>query len=292
MLKDLVLLGIGALFGLGATMAALAAPAYYPHTPLWVWHSLFWGGIALMTLMLADVVLLFFWKPSVLAAILFNLGGISVAAAIIVDTSSFNARSVSSETPISQPTYAGVLVPKEEKLLFSPTEGGLIPKMQIGESNVFIVGPSSPYAATLLPALKESQLKVESVDGKMKVSARIVDGSSNLMAELIRNEWKVAPQPHTWDRNYSNDALEVKDPSGRIVLQVRVLSDRIQIQGLWWIDMGPPNGMRQLIVRQNPEEITGAQLVIVPKDTLDTPPIRARFEYPSELHLGELSVTK
>jgi hypothetical protein len=217
---------------------------------------------------------------------------VGVTLLIVCGFSFFSGTPASREKPIKPAAYAGVLVPKEEKLLFPPTEGGPIPKIQIGESHVFIVGPNSPYAAELLPALSASQLKVESVGGKMQVSTRVADGNSNLIAELIRNEWKVAPQPHTWDRNYSDDALEVKDPSGRIVLQVRVLPDRIQIQGLWWIDMGPPNGIRRLIVRQNPEELSGAQLTFVPKDRLDTPPIRPMFEYPSELHLGELRATK
>jgi hypothetical protein len=184
------------------------------------------------------------------------------------------------------PAYAGRLVPSPT-VLYSPDGAGLIPKIQIGQSGVFFVGPNSPEAMLLLPVLKDSQLKVEMISKRIEVSTRISDRNGIILSEIIQNEWKVAPPPGTWDRNYSNDALEVKDPHGRIVLQVRVLPDRIQLQGIWWIDMGPPNGVRQLVVRYVPGE-AGAQFVIAPADQLDTPPIFPIFEYPSENHLGEL----
>ena len=57
MLKDIILLGIGGVFGLGATMMAAAAPSYI-NLPHWVWHWLFWGGLVLMMLMIGDAVIL------------------------------------------------------------------------------------------------------------------------------------------------------------------------------------------------------------------------------------------
>jgi hypothetical protein len=117
----------------------------------------------------------------------------------------------------------------------------------------------------------------------------MLDREGNLITELVRNEWKVAPSPRTWDRNYTDDALEVKDARGRVVLQVRVLEDRVQLQGLWWVDIGPPNGIMQLALRETPEG--GAQFTISPKD-IDPPPIAEIFEYPSERHLGELRKAK
>ena len=52
MLKDLVLVGIGAV-GLGAMLMSLGGLSYFPNAPSWVWYLLFWGGIALMSLMVA-----------------------------------------------------------------------------------------------------------------------------------------------------------------------------------------------------------------------------------------------
>jgi hypothetical protein len=33
-----------------------------------------------------------------------------------------------------------------------------------------------------------------------------------------------------WDKNYTDDSLEVKDGRGRVVLQVRMLPDRVEFQ--------------------------------------------------------------
>jgi hypothetical protein len=51
-LKVLLLVGIGAV-GFGATLMSLGGLSYFPNAPSWVWYSLFWGGIALMSLMVA-----------------------------------------------------------------------------------------------------------------------------------------------------------------------------------------------------------------------------------------------
>ena len=184
----------------------------------------------------------------------------------------------------------GILTPTVE-LLFS-TKGpgmGLVPKLQIGQSDTFFIGPAGPFGTLLFPALTEAQFKVESISGKVKVSARIVDDNSNLVVEIIRNEWRVAPPPQTWDRNYSDDALEVRDASGRIVLQVRALSDRIQLQGMWWVNLGPPNGVMRMTIWQGINPNNGAQMVLSPKNNVEPlPEISPIFVYPSELHAGEL----
>jgi len=182
------------------------------------------------------------------------------------------------------PAYSGVLAPRST-LLFSP-DGGQITKIQIGQSRVFIVDPNNPLAAQLFPALRTIQFRVENIDGVVKVSAHMLDREGHLIAELVRNEWKVAPPPRTWDRNYTGDALEVRDDRGLVVLQVRELKDRVQLQGLWWIDMGPPNGIRQLTVRETPEG-GEAQFIISPEDA-SPPPIVPMFTYPSDRHFGEL----
>jgi len=65
MLRDLILLGLGAIFGLGSALAAMAAPLYFPNAPPWVWHWMFWVGIAPMALMIADCAILLFFGRSV-----------------------------------------------------------------------------------------------------------------------------------------------------------------------------------------------------------------------------------
>jgi hypothetical protein len=180
--------------------------------------------------------------------------------------------------------YSGVLTP-QATLLFSP-DGGKISKIQIGQSRVFLTDLDDPLALRVFSALRTGQFRVENIGGEIKVSTQILDREGDLITELIRNEWKVAPPPRTFDRNYTDDALEVRDARGLVVLQVRALKDRVQLQGLWWIDMGPPNGIRQFTVRQNPEG-GGGEIIISSKD-VTPPPIVPMFQYPSDRHLGEL----
>jgi hypothetical protein len=173
-------------------------------------------------------------------------------------------------------------------LLYSPSAGGTIPKLQIDDSGVFIVAPDGGPFSLLFPALEASQFKVESIDGKIKFSTKITDANGDMIAEIIRNEWKVSALGRAWDHNYSDDALEVKDSKGRVVLQVRALPDRIQIQGAWYIDMGPPNGIRRVIIWKDKTQ-PGAQIVFTPPDSNNIPSIPPMFTYPGDKHIGELA---
>lgn len=75
-----------------------------------------------------------------------------------------------------------------------------------------------PSAERFLPYLKESHFKVEIVEGQMTVSTQIRDRHGNLAAELVRNEWTVAPPPITYEKNYSANALEVRGAEGDVIL--------------------------------------------------------------------------
>jgi len=110
MLREIVLLTIGALFGLGTVMAALAAPSHFPNAPSWVWHWLFWGGVALMILMVADGAWLLIRRPDWLTAVLMNVGLIFVAAALI---SFFDARHTTERAKIPSNPVQIVLDTKE-----------------------------------------------------------------------------------------------------------------------------------------------------------------------------------
>jgi hypothetical protein len=68
------------------------------------------------------------------------------------------------------------------------------------------------------------------------------------------------------------------------------LADRdaaIDGQGMWWINLGPPNGIVRFFIRGNPKN--GGQIIIVPKFNKDPlPVIDPMFNYPSDRHMGEL----
>lgn len=199
-------------------------------------------------------------------------------------------------TPDSIPGYTGILAPKAKLLFWAKDK--IQRRIQIGDSATDFVyvgepdnGENPPAAgspASIMPLLNSSLLKVETIDGHVAVSARIYDVSGDLVAELIRNEWKVAPPPKTFDRNYTDDALEVRNPQGRIILQVKALQDRIQLQGEWW----NPSGIGVRIMKDpHPRgpQYTGMMVFLRPKSDLNESPIIPMFKYPSETHFGELA---
>jgi hypothetical protein len=164
--------------------------------------------------------------------------------------------------------------------------------MDFGDSDTgFIISEDTPPGTPLFNFFNESNLVIETVDGHLKVSTQIRDPSGDLVAELIKNEWKVALPPKTWDRNYTDDALEVKNVGGRVVLQVRALPDRIQLQGEWWSKNG--FGVRFVKVSDPATgKPTGAIQRLSAALNPDEPRIEALFEYPSDSHFGQLRKPK
>lgn len=120
--------------------------------------------------------------------------------------------------------------------------------------------------------------------GRIKVSTTIYDSKGRLVAELVNNEWHINKQA-SFDRNFTDEALEVRDSSGDIILQVRLLENCVQLQGKCY----GPNGNGVAICRGvstngNPSgiiETTGG------KHSSFMVKIVPMFRYPSELHLGE-----
>ncbi len=130
---------------------------------------------------------------------------------------------------------------------------------------------------TYLTYKSPSKITVGAVDriwlkregGEIKVSLTIHDSSDNLIVDIRDNKWEVSPlKSSCWDKNYTSDSLEVKDGRGRVVLQLRLLPDRVQLQAEW----NEKSGVSSLISAAHYDQRDG----IVP-----------RFKYPSEDHWGE-----
>jgi hypothetical protein len=118
--------------------------------------------------------------------------------------------------------------------------------LEIGSSG-FIFQIGDPEVRPITTHLEGSHLTIESEAGKVFVSVRMRD-SSGRVATLFRNDWS-APSSSSWDRNLTDDALEVRNPDRRVMLRIRVMADRIQIEGEWWDQDG--NGLRLGVDRQN-----------------------------------------
>ena len=179
--------------------------------------------------------------------------------------------------------YAGTLEPKST-VLFS-TRDNTNPRIELGDGGA-IFSFAGPQGQPLFKIFNDNSLTIILDRGQVKVSTLIRDKSGSAVAELINNEWKVNINS-AFDRNYSKDALEVKDNTGDIVLQVKVLQDRIQFQGKFYDNQGNgvalgkhDSGQGGII------EKTGARH---PNLELKIEPI---FLYPSENHLGEFAKKK
>lgn len=183
--------------------------------------------------------------------------------------------------PVQVASDVGLLLPDRGHTIFENNHVDRI--IEIGDSGTkFYYG--GPEGGSLFLFAKDYGLKVETVDGVVKVSTAVRDESGKNVAEIIRNEWKVSPPPNTWDRNYNNNSLEVKDGRGDIVLQVSVLSDRVRVQGKW--RTGKFSGMS--FVKSPAGD--GALMDILGRGRSEfSTNIKPMFKYPSSLHLGELA---
>ncbi|MBI5376373.1 MAG: hypothetical protein HZA77_13150 [Candidatus Schekmanbacteria bacterium] len=174
--------------------------------------------------------------------------------------------------------YVGIIKPPS-KVLFSAQEN-TVRNLELGDSGA-ILAFSGQQGAPLFKIFGDNALTIISDKGTLKVSTTIRNRKGTIVAELINNEWKVNKN-NTFDRNYSKNAIEVKDDSGDIVLQVKVLEDRIQFQGKFYDGQGngvgigkAPSGQGGIIVRCAPND-PGLDLKIEPM-----------FKYPSDNHIGE-----
>jgi hypothetical protein len=167
-------------------------------------------------------------------------------------------------------------------VLLSGKDHTVARQLEIGDSGsilTFVGPPDMP----IVNFFERDHLLVELVDSALKVSTSIRDKDGNLIAEMIRIEWKVAPPPKTWNRNYTTDALEVRDATGNIVLQVRVLPDRIRLHGEWWRDKSTGVRLVSLGPGQRAEIAFWRDGI-----RLQEPEIKPMFVYPSDTHMGEL----
>lgn len=182
--------------------------------------------------------------------------------------------------------YTGKLQP-EKKVIFSGKDN-IYPELEIGDSGT-VFSYAGPPDTPFIKIAEDDNIKIEIEGGEIKLSTKIRDKNGQIIAELINNEWKVVPPPNSWDRNYSPNALEVRDPHGDVILQVRLVENRVQFQAKLYDSTGRGVGF---VKSPDPErkgciiELTGPAH---PNLDLKIIPI---FKYPSELHLGEFVDSK
>jgi len=171
----------------------------------------------------------------------------------------------------------------EQKVILSADQQ-LYPKLEFGDSGSILVY-TGPRGAPLFKIAEDNDITIEVEGGQVKVSTKIRDRNGQVIAEIMKNEWKVNPN-NSWDRNYSKNALEVRDPTDDVVLQVRLVEDRVQFQAKLYDATGRGIGFGKALGAKGLGgiiEMTGPNH---PELTLKINPI---FKYPSDLHLGEFA---
>lgn len=127
---------------------------------------------------------------------------------------------------------------------------------------------------------EQNSLSAKNVDGKLVVSARL-QSPDGLVAEITENEWKINPQ-RIWDRNYSTNALEIKNPNGEIVFQILLVRGELHFQGMFF----DSTGYGVAFTGDADSSEGGSVWALIPGSAKPRPAITALFKYPSELHLG------
>lgn len=156
------------------------------------------------------------------------------------------------------------------------------PMLQIGEGTTLVMTPDG--VADIFPFFRDSGVRIEWGYKGPLLTTPVRDRNGNLLAEITRNHWRVYPQ-YCADKNYTKEVLEIKDSAGHVVLQVRILPDRIRLQGEWWNTEG--NGIRLLGV-PNPTPAQGSMVVPLNRQNQHIESlIQPIFEYPGKDHWRE-----
>lgn len=168
------------------------------------------------------------------------------------------------------------------------TDKDIYPILEIGNSETFFhIRPNTndETVVAIKQFLKLLNIAIIQEDGRMKLSAEFRDSSGNLVAEINKNEWihKSLESDLIWDRNYTNNALEVKDSKGRIILQVIMKEDRIQFQGVIFDVNGKG---RAIVEKEHPSKKDFRCIIQIGVKDNNFPVIKPIFKYPSNIYLG------
>jgi hypothetical protein len=158
--------------------------------------------------------------------------------------------------------------------VINPPTAGDIRYLSVGASRFLIDTPDGVF----LRDGADPVLSMRTSNGRLLVSTRIRDSEGALVAELVENEWELN-KGNYFDRNYTDQALEVRDRSGRVALQVAHFGDTVHLAGAFTCKNGWTNVM-------GPVGHKGAVMDIRPPGHAPEYSIPPIFEYPSALHFG------
>jgi hypothetical protein len=152
------------------------------------------------------------------------------------------------------------------------------PFIRVGRSNFFLFTDGSSES-NIQTFFKDNDLRITEYQGSLKISTDIRNKDGKVIAKVENNEWKIKPEK-SFDFNYTNDALEIKDDNDRVIFQVRINKNIIELQGIFNSASG-----KSLLLTESGQ-------IGVSKTPFDSSelinPIVPIFKYPRKLHFGEL----
>jgi hypothetical protein len=133
------------------------------------------------------------------------------------------------------------------------------------------------------------KLLIRRENGKLLLTVDVRErGTGAVIVSITDNKWTVSSaQNVSWDHNYTDNALEVKDGRGRIVLQVVLMPGIVHIQGEWWHEDGSGGRVVQPYPFGSIKGVGSAFVIMTPLYHPDEPSIEPIFKYPSREHWGE-----
>ncbi len=157
----------------------------------------------------------------------------------------------------------------------------ITPMVQIGTTeSILELLPSSQLEPSFKP-FPDAEFRVEFGRQWPLVSTTVRDSKGHIIATINKNHWRVYP-PYCQEKNYTEDALEVLDSSLHVVLQLKLLQDRVQVQGEWWDNQG--HGQR---ISRSSDPKRGQLVHLGPQVKSNEALIQPMFRYPSKQHWQE-----
>jgi hypothetical protein len=184
--------------------------------------------------------------------------------------------------------YKVYLASKISGELNPPVSDAPFPKIQVGRSQGTMTwrpAEGGKGNGSVIIGFGDAGLIVERIDGKLFITGDIRGEDGNMVVSINNNRWYVH-QSEIMDKNYTDNALEVFDKRGIVVLQIVVEKDKVKAQGEWWSESG--TGVRLV---ENPDDPYGnGEIIRLHKgNPTPFPFVKAIFAYPSKEHQGELA---
>lgn len=250
-----------AVVGLGIDMVLAIIPGVLPVPVFWRW--VIWGAAVCVFVLLLQILFAvsfrFRWKLAI---------GTLTAAVFLTTTFPISHRQWREEKAAA---LTGEITAGSERSM-----EGAPPLVQIGENGGILV--LTYEGGQQMTMLRDAGLRIDMGKEGPEISTPIRDRQGHLIADIERNHWTVAPNPACWDKNYTKNALEVKDGGGHVVFQAILLPDRVILQGEWNNEFGKG-------VRLNKSALS---FWLTPeKDSQLEQEIKPIFKYPSSEHWGE-----